>query len=113
MGVEAVGGPPLEAPVARNEKGRPVMAPEIPGTKQIGMTTGRIRTAGAGETPTRGMTQTKTGDLRKKQNTKTPKKTTLRTGTSVLTPASPTRTPPLKPNPSTTGKQEIQKHTGQ
>ena len=97
MGVEAVGGPPLEAPVARNEKGRPVMAPEIPGTKQIGMTTGRIKTAGAGETPTRRMTQTKTGDLRKKQNTKTPKKTTLRTGTSVLTPASPTRTLPLNP----------------
>ena len=73
------------------------MARGSPGTKQIGMTTGRIRTAGAGETPTRGMTQTKTGDLRKKQNTKTPKKTTLRTGTSVLTPASPTRT--LPPNP--------------
>ena len=43
MGVEAVGGPPPEAPVARNEKGRPVMAPGSPGTKQIGITTGRIR----------------------------------------------------------------------
>ena len=83
------------------------------------MTTGRIRTAGAGETLTRGMKQTQTGDLRKKKNTKTPKKTTLRTGTSVLTPESyENATPDLlasqeEPNPSTTGKQEIQKHTGQ
>ena len=80
MGVEAVGGPPLEAPVARNEKGRPEMAPGSPGTRTTGMTTGRIRTAGAGETLTRGTTQTTTGDLRKKKTTKTPKKKTLRTG---------------------------------
>ena len=98
MEAEAVGGPPREAPVARNEKGRPEMGPGSPGTRKTGMTTGKIRTAGAGETPTRGALQTRNGDLRKMKNTKTLKKTKKRTKTSVKTPArSPTRTSPLNP----------------
>ncbi len=94
---EAVDGPPQEAPVARNEKGRPEMAPGSPGTRRVGMTTGKIRTAGAGETPARGTMQTRNGDLRNMKNTKKLKKK-KRTGKSVKIPArGPTRTSPLSP----------------
>ena len=90
---EAVVGPPQEAPVARNEKGRPAMAPGSPGTKRTGAKTGKIRTAGAGETPIRGLLQTKNGDLRNMKNTKKLKKKKW-TGTPVKN-----RTRTLPPSP--------------
>ena len=89
------------------------MAPGSPGTKQIGMTTGRTRTAGRddadedwGPEEEAEYEDTEEDDAEDRDLSADSRESYENATPDLLASQE-------EPNPSTTGKQEIQKHTGQ